>query len=142
MLEVRDWMQKSVVTVGPRDTVAHAREVMSRDRINQLPVVAGGKLVGIVTDRDLREVMPTAFEAAAAQARGKKSWSDPRELAVEEIMTPEPMVVAPGDHVADASARLRAERIGSAPVVDDGRLVGILTRSDLLGALEAISRRA
>jgi len=142
MLEVRNWMKKTVRSVGPLDTVAHAREVMVRERINQLPVIARGILVGIVTDRDLREVMPTVFEAASAQARGKAKWSDPTELAVEEIMTPEPVTLAPGDHVADAAARLRAERIGSAPVVDDGKLVGILTRSDLLEALVAISRKA
>jgi len=141
MLEVRDWMKKPVRTVGPRDTVAHAREVMVRERINQLPVVARGVLVGIVTDRDLREVMPSAFEAAAASAGREPVWSDPTELAVEEIMTPEPVTLAPADHVADAAARLRAERVGSAPVVEDGKIVGILTRSDLLDALVAVSRK-
>lgn len=141
MLEVRSWMKKPVRTVGPLDTVAHAREVMVRERINQLPVVARGQLVGIITDRDLREVMPTAFEAAAAQSRGKSKWTDPTELAVEEIMTPDLVTLAPGDHVADAAARLRAERVGSAPVLEDGKLVGILTRSDLLDALVSISRK-
>lgn len=143
MFEVRDWMKKTVRTAGPLDTVAHAREIMTRERINQLPVVARGKLVGIVTDRDLREVMPTVFEAAAHQAAGKAKWSDPTELAVEDVMTPEPVTLTPGDHVADAAARLRAERVGSAPVLDEGgKLVGILTRSDLLEALMAISRKA
>ncbi|HEY2773263.1 MAG TPA: CBS domain-containing protein [Candidatus Binatia bacterium] len=141
MLLVRDCMTKTVRTLGPRDTVAHAREVMVRERINQLPIVAHGKLVGIVTDRDLREVMPTVFEAASHAAHRDRKWTDPSELAVEEIMTPDLVTMGPADSVADAASRLRAERIGSAPVLEDGKLVGILTRSDLLDALVAIERK-
>ena len=62
------WMKPALITVKPRDSARHARELMERHRINQLPVVVDDRLVGIVTDRDLRDLFPSMFETAPALA--------------------------------------------------------------------------
>src|SRR3990172_12459168 len=63
-MRIAAWMKHPVVTVKPHDSAQHAREVMEKHRINQLPVVIDDRLVGIVTDRDLRDASPSVFESA------------------------------------------------------------------------------
>ena len=113
---VRDRMTAPVQTVRPDDEVAMVREVLRRRRIRQLPVVAAGRLIGIVTDRDVRGI------------------TDPRTL-VESVMTPSPTTTTPGTPVEVAAAVMRARKVGALPVVDGDTLVGIVSESDLLGAL-------
>jgi acetoin utilization protein AcuB len=136
MMRVRNWMKHPVRTIKPHDTALHARAVLEEHRINQLPVVVDGKLVGIVTDRDLRDAFPSVFEAAAADARSRRNEvPDPERLHVDTLMTRDPATASPTDMLTDAARAMRAKRVGSLPVVENGRLVGILTRSDLLDAL-------
>ena len=131
-MRVEEWMKHPVVSVKPRDSAAHARTIMSERRVNQLPVLTGSKIVGIVTDRDLRDAFPSLAEVAGA--RGQPRGADPANIPVEDVMTRDPLTVEPGMPLVAAARLLRVERIGALPVVHDGRLVGILTRSDLLDA--------
>jgi acetoin utilization protein AcuB len=136
MMRVRNWMKHPVRTVKPHETALHARAMLVEHRINQLPVAVDGKLVGIVTDRDLRDAFPSVFEAAAADAGVLEGdLSSPDTVRVDTVMTRDVSVTSPNEALADAARRMRAKRIGSLPVIDNGRLVGILTRSDLLDAL-------
>ena len=74
-------MKYPVVTVTPRDSVRHARGLLEKHRINQLPVVTDGRLVGIVTDRDLRDVFPSVFEVATPSRRAESTPStDPATI--------------------------------------------------------------
>lgn len=132
---IERWMTMPVITVKPRDPVAHARAILEEHRINQLPVVLNHRLVGIVTDRDLRDA-PRAVEISA-----KVSGADiapveaaPERIPVEEVMTSKVLTLTPSDTLQKAAELMRSERIGAVPVVDRARLVGILTRSDMLGA--------
>jgi acetoin utilization protein AcuB len=134
-MEIARWMKHPVVTAKPLDTVRHAREVMEIRRINQLPVVRNGRLVGIVTDRDLRDASPSVFDVAAR----RHTEARPETIPVEAVMTPNVLTLAPTVPVMEAARLMRRERIGAVPVVDGGRLVGILTRSDLLDALAALA---
>jgi len=132
-LEIRDWMTTGVKTVKPQDTVAHARHVLEEHRINQLPVTMRGMLVGIVTDRDLRD----ATEAMALSAGDSRAEASPRafrpnNIAIESVMTSNALVLAPGDTMRRAAEMMRRERVGAIPIVERGRLVGIITRSDIL----------
>ncbi|MCC6848414.1 MAG: CBS domain-containing protein [Deltaproteobacteria bacterium] len=113
---VRDCMTATVETVKPDDDVATVREALRRRRIRQLPVVAAGRVIGIVTDRDVRAVTDTG-------------------VTVDAVMTPTPATVAPDTPVEVAAATLRQRKIGALPVVADHALVGIVSESDLLGAL-------
>ena len=138
---VRNWMKRPTHTVKPKDSALHARALLEKHRINQLPVLAGGELIGIVTDRDLRDIFPSVFEAAVGSSE-RPAWPDPERVTVEAVMTTHVATVAPSDHVADAARLMRKERIGSTPVVDNGQIVGILTRSDLLDALVTLATDA
>lgn len=135
MDRVEHWMKHPVVTVKPRDTALHARELMERHRLNQLPVLRGSELIGIVTDRDLRDAFPSAFEPLETRRR-QPAGADPAKIHVEDVMTPDVLTLRPQDPLIEAARLMRRERIGAVPVVQNGRLVGILTRSDLLAALE------
>jgi acetoin utilization protein AcuB len=130
---VADWMKHPVHHVKPRDTVRHARALLERHRINQLPVVVDDRLVGIVTDRDLRDAFPAVPEVSAALG------GDLGGRPVEDVMTRAVITVTPSDVLTEAAQRMRRERIGALPVVDNGRLVGILTRSDMLAAFIALA---
>jgi acetoin utilization protein AcuB len=127
-------MKHPVWTVKPQDSIRHARETMERHRVNQLPVVTDGRLVGIVTDRDVRDAFPSVFESAEAAARHRRADTDPATIPIEDVMTREVMALAPNVYVVDAARLMRRERIGAVPIVDGTRLVGILTRSDVLDA--------
>lgn len=115
-------MTREVVTVSPGATVAEALDEMGTHGIRHLPVVDDGRLVGVVTDRDLRLALDP-------------DGSAPRTATVEDTMTSSPIVVASELPIESAAALLSENRIGCLPVVDDGEIVGILTRSDLLRSL-------
>lgn len=128
MFTVSDWMTKKVMTVEVFDSIGLARRVMVKNRINQLPVLDAGKLVGIVTDRDIRDAYPTSMVIN----RGKEIDRFADSYTVEEVMSFNVMTVQPDTSLEVAVNLLRRHRIGSLPVVDNGKLVGIITRSDIL----------
>jgi acetoin utilization protein AcuB len=137
-MTIKTWMKHPVITVKPQDSVRHAREVMEERRINQLPVVVDGHLVGIVTDRDLRDAFPSVFEAEEPRHhRG----AEPSTIPVQDVMTANVLTLAPAASLADAARLMRRERIGAIPIVDGGRLVGILSRCDVLDAFVERSAR-
>jgi acetoin utilization protein AcuB len=126
------WMKKHPHTVKARDTIQHARELMEQHRINQLPVVHGGELVGIVTDRDLRDAYPSVLADPM-----RKASPDPHDVLVDSVMTANVITMTATEGIVAAASLMRRERVGALPIVDGKNLVGILTRSDLLEALIA-----
>jgi acetoin utilization protein AcuB len=132
-MRVREWMRHPVISVRPRDSAAHARAIMEQHRVNQLPVFEGPRLVGIVSDRDLRDAYPSLVESRVTRRRQKSP--EPTAIPVEDVMTRDILTVEPDTPLADAARLLRRERIGALPVVAGGHAVGILARSDLLDAL-------
>ena len=136
--KIRSWMSSPVRTVKPLDTAAHARRVLEDFRINQLAVVEEDRLVGIVTDRDLRDAFPSVIDVLRGETReGRRTYTQPEEVSVEMVMAANPQTLGPEDDLGAAARLLRRERIGALPIVENHRLVGILTRSDLLDALLA-----
>ena len=135
-MQVLQWMKPRPHTVHPSDSIRHARSILEEHRINQLPVLAGGKLIGIVTDRDLRDAFPSVLDHR--RHREAKSNPSPDATTVETVMTSNVLTVQPDDSIAEAARVMRKGRIGALPVVDGERLVGIITRSDLLNALVAL----
>ncbi len=113
---VRDCMTARVETVRPDDAIAVAREVFRRRAFRHLPVVAAGRVIGIVSDRDVRG----ATDATTS---------------VDAIMTPAPAATSPATPVEEAAALMRSRKIGALPVLEGDTLVGIVSESDLLGAL-------
>ena len=112
---VRDYMSAKVITVVRQCPIADARALLSQHRIRQIPVVDKGRLVGIITDRDLRSA------PAAAQT-------------VSEVMAAKPTVIGPDTPIDEAARLLRKLKVGALPVVDGKRLAGIITTADVLDA--------
>jgi acetoin utilization protein AcuB len=138
-VEIEKWMKHPVYSVKPLDSIQHARELMEQHRVNQLPVVVDGRVVGIVTDRDLRDAFPSVFDSTARrEATKSRGGTNPNEITVEMVMTPNVLTLGSKDSVAKAVQLMRNERIGAIPIVDANRLVGILTRSDVLDAFVAL----
>ena len=129
-MRVAQWMTKSVLTIKPHDTLKKARELMTKHRVNQLPVVADDKVVGIVTDRDVRDAYPSSMRLL----RGKDIEEFADSHVVEEVMTFNVVTIGPEASLREAAQHMRKQRFGAVPVIDRGNLVGIITRSDLLDA--------
>ena len=132
-MRVRDRMTRPVVTVHPETPVAAAAELMRERLLRNLPVVdRRGRLVGIVTDRDLRQVV----FMRAVRNRLPNVVQFLRTLTVGDIMTREVVVVKPGARIDAAPLLMYEHKIGALPVVDRGRLVGIITETEILAVLE------
>jgi len=132
-MRIREWMRSPVHTVKPHESVAHARALLERFRINQLPVLVDGRLVGIVTDRDVRDAYPSVVETGPhAHRRRRRTPVD--EIYVEDVMAMNVVTLPPDETIDEAARLMRRERIGAVPVVERGRVVGIVTRSDVLDA--------
>ena len=139
---IQDWMKHDVRCIKPLDSILHARDIMESNRINQLPVVAAGKLVGIVTDRNLRDAFPSVFDTPPFGKPKAPAGTNPKTITVEMVMTPHVLTLSPTASIVEAVRIMRRERIGAIPIVDGTRLVGILTRSDVLDAFVALAERA
>jgi acetoin utilization protein AcuB len=135
---IERWMKSAVHTVKPLDSVAHARAILEEYRINQLPVVVNSRLVGIVTDRDLRDA-PRAAQIASTDADEDTASKTPEQIPVEAMMTTNVLTLKPRDSLTQAASLMRQERIGAIPIVENGVLRGIITRSDILDAFLKIS---
>jgi acetoin utilization protein AcuB len=132
---VRDWMTTDPITVRRGISLAAARSMMYRGEIRRLLVVeADARLVGIITWGDVVEVWPSRF--------GPLAPYEVRELMerviVEEIMVRDPITIDPDATIAEAANVMFEHRIGALPVVEDQRLIGILTDSDILQGLVRI----
>jgi acetoin utilization protein AcuB len=121
---VRDIMTTAVVTIGPEATLGQVCEVMQARNIRHLPVLEGGRLIGVITDRDVH----------GGSTKLCFTPSQPQGL-VRDAMAHPPKTAHPLDPVEDAARTMRALKIGCLPVVDGDRLVGIVTGIDLLDAL-------
>ena len=127
-ITVADWMTEEVLAVETYDSIAIARQLMAKHRVNQLPVLDNDNLVGIVTDRDIRDAYPTSLMINRTEEIDR--FAD--KVTVEAVMTHDVFIVRPDTALMTAVALLRRHRIGSLPVMNDKNLVGIITRSDIL----------
>ena len=126
MLLVRDSMTREVVTVGPETTAAEALALCREKGIRHLPVLEGGRLVGMISDRDLRSATPALGDPDRAQALER--------IRVADEMAKEVATVRPEDPIEEAAIEMYERKIGCLPVVDDDDLVGIVTSSDVMRA--------
>jgi acetoin utilization protein AcuB len=126
-MKVGDVMTKNPLSVTPSETVEQADELMSENRIRQLPVVKDRALLGIITDRDLRSFLSGSLLAAPQERERALSTK------ISNVMTSNPLTLAPDDDLLDAVELLLEEKVGGVPVVDESEgLVGIVTYVDLL----------
>jgi acetoin utilization protein AcuB len=130
MMRVEDLMSHTVISAPPTMPVVEARALMLRERIRHLLVVSGGRLEGIVTDRDIRLNLPSPATSLSV-------WELNHLLArltVADVMTKSVIVIDPARDAREAARIMIDHKIGALPVLDGGRLVGIITETDLLRA--------
>jgi acetoin utilization protein AcuB len=111
-------MTRDIVVVPPSARLSEARRVMDRMHIRHLPVVAGGALVGILSDRDLL-----------------RQQGDDRARLCGDVMTPSPLICSPDTSVSQVAALMIDHKVDCVPVVSGGTLVGLVTSTDLLELL-------
>jgi acetoin utilization protein AcuB len=115
-------MTEAPHTIGAEQSLTAAHELMRKHRVRHLPVLHGGKLVGILSLRDLHlvETLPDV---------------DPERVRVEEAMTENPYTIAPDADLSEVAAHMAEQKLGSAVVVENNRVTGVLSSVDALRAL-------
>jgi acetoin utilization protein AcuB len=127
---VGDKMSRSPVTVKPEASLSEALDIMKKKGIRRLPVVSDGKLVGIVTELDLLKYTPSP-------ATSLSIWELNyiiSKLRIREVMETEVVTVSPREPIEDAALLMRQHQIGGLPVVSGGKVVGMITESDIFDA--------
>ena len=143
MLLVRDWMTEHLVTLSPEASVAEALTLCRKRRIRHIPILDEGRLVGIVSDRDLRDASPTLGDPERARIL--------QEIRVADVMSREVITVDPQDSIENAAQQMYELKIESLPVVAEGavagagstvgeeEVLGIVTSSDVMRALVTLA---
>jgi acetoin utilization protein AcuB len=132
MLTVNDLMTFDPDAVSPDVPLSEVVAKMNRDGCRQLPVVEDGKLVGIVTDRDVRLAVNSPIIEEEHTVRHEERAELLHQLVVASCMTVEPMTVTTDLPAREAADLLALYKFGALPVVDDGKLVGIISVTDFL----------
>lgn len=130
--QVAQFMTRTLHVVHPHDRIIHARRLMVDHHVERLPVIEGGRVLGILGERDValalykfRETVPLQRQAAQL-----------KELTVENVMRRQVVTIEETATAAEAAKRMRENDVGSLPVLRGDRIVGIVTRSDLLRLLD------
>ena len=124
---VRDIMSAEVTTLGRNDTLLLAKDIMNLGRIRHFPVVEEDELVGVVSQRDLYR----ASLGTVMQYGEKAQRAFLESVAIKEVMA-DPISIGPNASVQDAARLMMEHKIGCLPVLEDNRLVGIVTETDML----------
>ena len=134
----RDLMTAKPITVDPETPMLEAGQRMLRERIRHLVVVDDGRVVGIVTDRDVRLNLPSPATSLSVWEMNYLL----QQVTVGGVMTTSVIVVDPDRPIAEAARIMMDHKIGALPVVEEGRLVGIVTESDFVRAMAEPSHAA
>ncbi|OPY65246.1 MAG: inosine 5'-monophosphate dehydrogenase [Syntrophorhabdus sp. PtaU1.Bin050] len=124
---VKDIMTKAVITITSDTYVLDAERIMEQNRINRLPIVDDGKLVGIVTKNDVLKASPES----TTPFNQRQLFYLMSKLTVKEIMKTDVLTISPDTPIEKSVAMAQQKRVGSLPVVEGGRIVGILTTNDV-----------
>jgi len=136
MLLVENWMNPNVITVDADDSMLDATKMLKEHNIRHLPVLEKGKLVGVITDRDLKRAAPS--DATALEAHELLYLI--ANIKVREIMTKNPITVPYNFTIEEAAELLLQARISGMPVVDkDGDVIGTITQTDLFKVLISLT---
>jgi len=135
-MKIKHWMTKDPITVEPETLIIDAQKIMKDHNIRRLPVLDKGKVVGIVTYRNIIEASPSVVTPLSMHELNYLYL----KIKVKDIMHKNPICVCPEDSNFDVIQLGHKLGIGSFPVVDQGKLVGIVTETELFNALVHIFR--
>ena len=125
---VKQWMGMDVVSIAPNESIAVAEKILKDHKIRRLPVVEVGVLVGVISPRDLEKVMPSILDAEGVSEEEFIAAN----TEVRTVMTSSPITVEPDDTLVEAVRKMRLNKIDGLPVVEEMKLVGILSITDVL----------
>ena len=137
-MHVRDFMTTELVTVQETDTLLDATMFFVRSTFRHLPVVRGRQLVGVITERDLKQYAPSVLSGISAEDYNSIMETTP----ISRVMTRSPITIRPDQSVLEAAKLFYAKRLGCLPVVQDSELVGIITTTDMLKVLTHILEKS
>jgi len=133
---VENWMSKDVITVDVNDSMQDATRLLKEHNIRGLPVMENGKLVGVVTDRDLKKA--SASDATTLEIHELLYMIS--RIKVKEIMTKNPITIPVDSTIDEAAEVLLENKLSGAPVVDDkGQVVGIITQIDIFRVIISLT---
>jgi acetoin utilization protein AcuB len=135
---VGQWMTTSVVAVSPKTTLPEASRLMRVNHIRRLPVVDKGRIIGIVTLGDMREASPSDATSLSVYELNYLLV----KLTIDQIMTREPITIAPSAQIYEAADLMLRHKIGGLPVVEGGKLIGMITESDIFRVLVQEAKQA
>ncbi len=126
---IQDWMAKNVMTVDENTSLMRATRIMKENNIRRLPVVSHGKLIGIITDRDVKDASPSKTTSLDIH----ELYYLLSEMKVKDVMTSSPLTLSGGDTLEKAAIVMLKSKISGLPVVDaSGHLIGLLSETDVL----------
>lgn len=128
---VRDYMSKSPITINKKTPVFEALEIMKKHKIRQLPVISEGRLAGLVTEKELLTVSPSPATSLSIYEMNYLL----AKMTVSEAMVKSPLTVTPSTTIEEAALLMREHKIGSVPVLEGEKLVGVITVTDIFDAL-------
>lgn len=133
---VRDLMQEKIVTIGASDRLSTVEDIMTLGRVRHMPVVQGGKLVGVVSERDL--LRASLSNLTGFDTSERRAFLNGVEIAL--VMSAPPIVIEADAPIERAALLMVERRIGCLPVMDGQTLVGLLTETDLLRYFAGLPR--
>jgi len=123
-------MTRDPVTLGPEDRLMRALEIMRRHRIRRLPVVAGDRLVGLLTEGDVKRAQPSILVSNQDEFNRVMEDTEVSRVMIREVVT-----VSADTPLLEAARMLRETKFGTLPVLEAEKLIGIMTDADCLGVL-------
>jgi CBS domain-containing protein len=134
-LRVRDIMGKNVVTISVSERLSTVEDIMTLGQVRHMPVVQGGKLVGVVSERDLLR----ASLSGLSEHRGAERRAFLHVVEIARVMSAPPIVIGPDASIDEAALVMAEKKIGCLPVVDDdGHLLGMVTETDVLRCVAGV----
>lgn len=131
---VHDFMSAPVTSLSQDASLLDAVLTFRRTQFRHLPIVDGETLVGILSERDVQRVAPSMLARITQEEYNDIFQNTP----IKRVMTPDPLTVTPATPLREAAGLMNGNKVGCLPVVEGGRLVGILTVIDVLGVLVRI----
>lgn len=153
MTLIEEIMTREVISLNPEDSIYDAVKVLRTNRISGAPVVKGGEVVGILSETDILKqvqeneintgtILPSPFDVIELPLRTKfemdkffKKIEKTASSRVQDIMTMKPIVISSKEDINKGAKVMWERNINRLPVVENGKLVGIVTRGDIIGAL-------
>ncbi len=133
---VKNWMSTELIFVDENISIINAIKIMKDNRIRRLPILKEERLIGIVTDRDLKEASPSK----ATSLDVHELYSVVSEIKVKDVMSKDPATVLPDDTIMKAASIMLENKISGIPVLsEEGKLVGIITETDIFKLVVSIT---